>query len=219
MLSRIKSKLGAAGLAASMIALVLAMGGGAYAAKGVIITKLNQISPSVQKRLKGRTGAPGPQGPAGPQGPKGDAGARGDTGTPGTNGQDGEDGACSTSTPSCVLPSKATLTGSWEFNDINLEVIWANVSFPLQVAPDLFGGTLPEYVAAGASGGTSCPGTAADPKAAPGHICLYEDVIENAVDSGVTLYSDGRSGFIRKFEAVDSTQRSYGRGTWAVTAP
>jgi uncharacterized protein YneF (UPF0154 family) len=51
MLSLFRNRLGVPGLLA-VIALVFAMAGGAYAAKRVIITKLNQISPKVQKQLQ-----------------------------------------------------------------------------------------------------------------------------------------------------------------------
>ncbi len=216
MLSRVKHKLGTAGLIIAVVAVVLAMGSGAYAAKGVIITKLSQISPSVQKKLKGKMGPIGPQGPVGSQGLKGDPGAKGDTGARGPEGppgQDGEDGFITEP----VLPSGKTLTGTWDYNDIGLEVIWVNISFPLRVLNIT---EAPEYIAAGASSTPNCPGSAEHPEAKRGHICIYAFLEENAVDSGEEFADDAyHSGLIRKFLAVDPTARSFGRGTWAVTAP
>lgn len=87
MFSLLKNRFGAPGVV-SVIALVLAMAGGAWAAKGVIITKLNQIAPNVQKQLKGKAGAQGPQGlpgAAGAAGAKGDVGSQGSQGPPGNS--------------------------------------------------------------------------------------------------------------------------------------
>jgi hypothetical protein len=86
-----KNRFGIPGVIA-VLALVFAMAGGAWAAKGVIITKLSQIKPSVQKQLKGKRGAPGAPGApgaTGPAGPKGDAGAKGDQGPQGSPGANG----------------------------------------------------------------------------------------------------------------------------------
>lgn len=77
------------GNVAMTFALVFAMGGGAYAAKKVIITSTKQISPKVLKSLRGKAG---PIGPIGPQGPQGPAGANGKDGVPGANGKDGAPG-------------------------------------------------------------------------------------------------------------------------------
>jgi hypothetical protein len=83
MLSVLRNRFGVPGII-SVIALVLAMTGGAWAASKYIITSTKQIKPSVLKSLKGKTG---PQGPAGPQGSAGPAGAKGADGAPGANGQ------------------------------------------------------------------------------------------------------------------------------------
>jgi Collagen triple helix repeat (20 copies) len=95
MFSSARRRLGAPGVIA-IIALVLAMAGGAWAAKGgVIITKLNQISPKVRTQLKGQTGpegVAGPAGPAGPQGAKGEAGKVGNEGKAGLEGKEGKQG-------------------------------------------------------------------------------------------------------------------------------
>lgn len=61
----------------SGLALFLALGGSAVAAKHYLVTSSSQIKPSVLSKLKGKTGATGPVGPqgtGGPQGPQGPAG-------------------------------------------------------------------------------------------------------------------------------------------------
>lgn len=86
-----KERFGVPGIL-SVLALVFAMAGGAYAAKGVIITKLSQIKPSVQKQLQGKTGPQGPAGAAGAQGPEGKQGPAGKEGVEGKQGPEGKEG-------------------------------------------------------------------------------------------------------------------------------
>lgn len=68
------------------VALVFAMTGGAYAARHYVITSTKQISPSVLKKLVGKTGAKGATGPQGAAGTNGTNGTAGSNGTNGTNG-------------------------------------------------------------------------------------------------------------------------------------
>ncbi len=72
----IRRRFSPAGVVA-VLALVLAMSGGAYAAGKFLITSTKQISPKVLKSLKGATGARGPAGATGPAGPAGPAGPGG----------------------------------------------------------------------------------------------------------------------------------------------
>jgi hypothetical protein len=79
-------------MAVALIALVIALGGTAIAAKHYLITSIGQIKPAVRAKLTGRHGPAGPVGPTGPMGavgatgPKGDTGAKGDTGDTGPAG-------------------------------------------------------------------------------------------------------------------------------------
>ena len=84
---------------AATLALVLAMSGGAYAAKHYVITSTKQIKPSVLDQLHGRQG---------PRGLTGSAGAAGTAGPRGERGPQGPQGAYPT-----VLPSGQTETGVW----------------------------------------------------------------------------------------------------------
>lgn len=59
------------------MALFVALGGTAIAARHYLISSTSQIKPSVLRSLRGKTGAAGKPGPTGPQGP---AGAQGPPG-------------------------------------------------------------------------------------------------------------------------------------------
>ncbi|HEU5253085.1 MAG TPA: hypothetical protein VFU16_07160 [Solirubrobacterales bacterium] len=89
MFSRIHQKLGNAGFAISIVALVLALTGGAYAA-GKLTGKQKKEVEKIAKKAAKKTAKPGPAGPAGGPGAKGDTGAAGSNGTNGTAGANGK---------------------------------------------------------------------------------------------------------------------------------
>ena len=99
MFSLLRNRFGIPGVI-SVIALVFAMFGGAYAAsndgggKATASAKAKK-GPRGPKGPKGDTGPAGPAGPAGPQGANGKDGANGTNGAPG---KDGEDGVSATGT-------------------------------------------------------------------------------------------------------------------------
>jgi Collagen triple helix repeat (20 copies) len=79
----------------SVIALVFAMLGGAYAASDD--SGSGSKATASAKAKKGPRGPRGKAGPAGPAGPVGPAGAKGDTGAAGSNGINGKDGTAGAS--------------------------------------------------------------------------------------------------------------------------
>lgn len=107
MFSQLRSKFGIPGVI-SVIALVFAMLGGAYAAKSSednsggaanASSKEVRIVKAGKQGKQGKRGKPGPRGPAGatgpagPAGPVGATGSQGGQGSPGADGTDGADGA------------------------------------------------------------------------------------------------------------------------------
>ena len=102
MFSRLREHFGTAGLVVAIVALVAALGGGAYAATGGSGDGKATASAKGKQGPRGKTGKTGPAGPAGPAGPTGPAGpvgAKGDAGAPGSNGAPGADGKSVTGEP------------------------------------------------------------------------------------------------------------------------
>lgn len=95
MFKMLRTRFGIPGIV-SVIALVFAMTGGAFAAKKYIITSTKQIKPSVLKSLKGEEGPRGLAGTNGTNGTNGKDGAQGSAGTHGTDGTDGTNGTVGT---------------------------------------------------------------------------------------------------------------------------
>jgi hypothetical protein len=223
MLFRIKDRLGVAGFALAIIALIAAVAGTAFAAlPGLNSKQKKQVTSIAQtqakKFAKGIAGAPGPAGPAGPQGAKGDTGLKGEQGAPGKDGEDGEDGedgVCSFSIPECVLPPGATLVGHFAANGSKEETeAYATVSTGLRlpsvpearrVLPESEGGEPTE----------ECPGSLANPEAAPGFLCFYIQARHNAFVSA--LNPDTSGGYM---EVLRNEAEYFNvNGNWAVTAP
>jgi hypothetical protein len=145
MLSRIREPFGKAGLTVAVVALVMALVGGAYAAGGLTGKQKKEVK-KIAKQFAGKpgaNGAAGPQGPAGAQGPKGDTGAPGSNGTNGSNGSNGapgEAGMCSAGKPECKLVAGATLGGVWAASNPAKEAgtsltSLSAISFPVRVSP------------------------------------------------------------------------------------
>jgi len=95
MFSPLRNRFGIPGVI-SVIALVFAMLGGAYAANNSSDNGKATASAKAKKGPRGPKGATGPAGPAGAQGPTGPAGAKGDTGSAGANGTNGSIGTSGT---------------------------------------------------------------------------------------------------------------------------
>lgn len=100
---------------------------------------------------------------------------------------------------------------------------WTSVSFPLPMASAPSAADL-NFIPAGGASTANCPGTVANPQAAPGNVCVYEGANLNRnldclfkPSSGTCTLSDP-FGF-----AISITSAAAGgvmsRGSWAATAP
>lgn len=236
MFSILRSRFGAPGVI-SVVALVFAMTGGAFAAK-YIITSTKQIKPSVLKALKGKAGLQGPvgpvgpQGPAGAQGPPGANGAPGETGPKGTTGATGSTGATGATGPAGplgpTLPSGVTETGAWGNTfDANGEVT-SPISFTIPLAAEILaanvhtiaaGGTVP----AECDNGVAPAPSPANPEADGGHLCVFVGFDPVATGAPSVFKAQTLGPGASKTGAIVSrgggTATAPYWGTWAVTAP
>jgi hypothetical protein len=207
---------GKAGLIVAIVALVLALVGGAYA-KGLFTKAQEKKIAQIAKKYAGVAGPVGPQGAAGIQGTSGSPGKEGHAGQAGSPGLDGEDGACSQSNPICVLPFGATETGRWSFLTASGDPQFLEASFPLAMP------RIPsEAEIIKDSPTANCPGSFESPEAAPGHLCIYVGNLVNMAGPNFTSAYSGnearRFGWVGEYVPVDPAAEAYGYGTWAVTA-
>jgi hypothetical protein len=235
--------LGTAGFIVAIVALVAALSGTALAAlNGGEKKEVKKIATKVAKKYAGKDGKDGATGPTGPQGPagangkdgapgpEGPAGPTGKAGTNGTNGATGATGATgvtgATGTtgvtgvtgptgPTGQLPAGATLTGAWAWNSgAAAESKFVTFSFPLflKAAPTV--NYIKENGTAAVGNVANCPGTAGNPKANNGNLCIYTTAEEN-VESFSFLFPPptkyGVSGVL-SLKAAGIVA-----GTWAVT--
>jgi len=136
---RFHNRFGSAGVILGVIALILALGGTALAAKGALTSKQKKEVKKIAQKYAGKDGAPGaqgPAGPAGPAGPRGEVGPKGNTGEKGDTGEEGPEG--SPWTVGGVLPHNKTETGTWAVGSSDVAYV-TSVSFniPLEEAPEL----------------------------------------------------------------------------------
>jgi collagen triple helix repeat protein len=243
MLHRIHNRLGTAGLMVAVVALIAALGGTALGALPGLNTKQRKEVKKIATKVV-KVGPQGAQGAPGTQGAPGSAGKEGARGLQGEPGKDGEDGACSVSVPECVLPPGATLSGRWSFIGRGLETFetevggiktshtfgseeaLVSISYLLRVLPAIEF-QHQDWIGPGESSTGTCPGSYANPEAAPGHLCLYAQHMENAgegskheprLESYYNDSADRTSGYTFGF-ALQAGLQGFGDGSWAVTAP
>jgi hypothetical protein len=213
MLKRLHNRLGTAGVVVAVVALVATVAGTAFAAGGLTKKQEKQVIKIAKKYAgkNGKDGAPGAPGPKGDAGPAGAQGPKGDPGSQGPEGPQGPPGLTET-----VLPPGETETGVWSFRSKNGSAeAWVNISYPLRVEPE----PKAAWVTAGETGDPEkCPGSAANPEAEPGWLCLYAANEGNTFPNGSEYSADHTSGFILGYQVVDESQLAFGYGTWAVTA-
>ena len=218
----------------SVLALFIALGGGAYAAtqlpRNSVGTKqlrngavtLKKIARHTRTSLRGPRGATGAQGSQGSQGPKGDKGNKGDAGT---------------SVFANSIPSGTTIAGAWGGRYIAPQLAFNNsylisTSFPVkapQPLADTDVNTAPNGTVA-KDPDTTCTGSANNPTAPKGKVCIYISNSSNAGVTGFRLTNPGTTGtapgdaygfIVRILDAgtVGNTSTVAAEGTWAYTAP
>jgi collagen triple helix repeat protein len=223
MFSRFRERSGSAGLVVAVLALVVALGGSAYAAAKLSSSQKKEVV-KIAKRYAGKdgkNGAAGAPGPVGAQGPKGDTGSKGETGAPGKEGApgppgvDGEDGVCSVSEPECVMPPGATFTGVWAVQEVGASEGVSQISFPLR-----YSGAEPafHFLEEGTST-TECPGSAEEPLALAGNLCVYAAGTPFNIQFCCNLNVDDskHSGVVLRFPPENQSVEIEAHGTWAVT--
>jgi hypothetical protein len=228
MLVRIRSKLTYANVMATT-AVFIALGGGAYAA---VVLPANSVGAKQLKKnaVTGKKIATGavtganvkdgsllkadfaagqlPAGPAGAQGPKGDTGAKGDAGTQGGIGPAGP-------FPD-TLPAGKTVKGAYyEIWTAAAGGSWGSADISYVYKP----ATAPTpHVLSGATTDPNCPGTLANPQAASGHLCIYQDDLHtfNVVTGAPAAFAAQSTGIGMYAQAVNAGTVQFA-GTWALT--
>ncbi|HKT83573.1 MAG TPA: hypothetical protein VJQ84_07015 [Solirubrobacterales bacterium] len=239
MFSILKNRFGIPGVI-SVVALVFAMFGGAYAA--------TNGGASASKTVRGKQGKPGKRGPAGPQGAPGPQGPAGPAGKDGSNGSNGNNGVSATATsfggnqhgcpeggievksasPTAFvcngeagepgpllesLPKGKTLSGTWSttVGELGSAVTDISFQFPTNSAP------FPRYVKEGKEGeefAEDCPGSASEPEAKEGILCYYTTIVAGSLGAPGLLPTATFGGQI---VFGGGTAGSVAIGSWAVT--
>jgi hypothetical protein len=240
----LKEPFGKAGLTVAVLALVLAMVGGAYAAGGLTKSQEKQVT----KIAKKYAGKPGPAGPAGPAGATGGAGKEGPEGAAGKNGSAGAAGAAGAEgspwTAGGTLPSGQTETGAWSGTPPGHETAFIPISFSIPLAAPLaFHSKAEEEDTEGTNQvhfilpnkeemreeveepQTACPGTVEQPQAAKGNLCVYlgfrstssfTPAVFHKVSAAELGADTAGTGYL--IENTSAGPATFA-GTWAVTAP
>ena len=192
--------------------------------------------------LNGKDGKNGTNGTNGVNGEVGATGATGAAGATGATGATGFSGFTET------LTSNKTETGTWSLGFVSagtinatpfIEPIYLPISFPIPLAAELASTNVHYLNKAGKEvlgsigseekTSTSCTGTAANPTAAAGHLCVYTQNETTAAtffegwpavgkpSSNVTGEGAAKNGALLKTFPKAAGARAF--GTWAVTAP
>jgi hypothetical protein len=201
MFSTLRTRFGIPGVI-SVIALVFAMFGGAYAASNSSGGGKATASAKAKKGPRGPKGATGPAGPAGAQGPAGPAGAKGDAGANGANGAAGPTGptgaagakgatgaAGATGATGAAgqagfpdtLPSGKTETGYWALVGAGTSGFTGTaIGFPIPLKEGGAEGSAFAFTLTQTQneefGTSGCAGSAEKPTAPPGVLCVYTAV-------------------------------------------
>jgi hypothetical protein len=219
MRKKLTEPFGKAGLTVAILALVVAMAGGAYAAGGLTKAQEKQVT-KIAKKYAGKPGAPGATGPAGAAGGPGAAGKTGGLGPEGPEGPEGKEGAPWTA--GGTLPSGRTLKGVWNadqttvspFTELHTAVSFA---LPLAAEPTQHFIKVNEAPPAGCDGGEVLK-----PTAKPGNLCVYASA-EAGGSSFLGFSAQGSEesliGFtVNGVSVAPAGEAANFNGTWAATA-
>jgi hypothetical protein len=190
----------------------------------------------------GAAGATGPQGATGPTGKEGSQGKQGPTGPTGSAGATGPEGPegpeGSPWTAGGTLPSGETETGTWltELAEEENEVQQFEISFPIPVAGSVQPIMVPKEAVLNEEVPEGCTvagveGSAENPIAAPGNLCMYEGKattlsFEEATPIGAGFFpfkpdgsglGVGPTGVVIRLLVPEVGEFAF--GPWAVTAP
>jgi hypothetical protein len=190
---------GKAGLTVAILALVLAMGGAAFAASGSLSGKQKKEVQKIAKRYA-KAGVAGGTGAAGPAGKNGARGAEGLSGSDGVgvttaaassaecpsggikvSSASGKSKVCNGTTGFTeTLPSGKTETGVFSTGLRRGEaeyIYYEEIAFPIPLAAPIEAGHALYVTTEEQEGGTApaeCPGSVEEPTAAPGNLCFYQ---------------------------------------------
>ena len=202
---------------AATLAVVLAMSGGALAAKHYLISSTSQINPKVLKKLHGARGARGELGPNGLVGPEGVQGPQGRTGP---RGERGEAGFSALSR----LPKGATENGEFAVSTgaagAKGDVLTTALTFSIPLTAPIAEAQIEVTPV-----GTPTKNCIGPSNAARGVLCVYTSTRQNlefagASDAEAPPGTSGSGLFGASLTwKVENAGPAETTGTWSVTAP
>lgn len=228
----VREPFGTAGLIVACIAIVLALGGAAFAAAKLNSTQKKEVE-KIAKKFAGKRGATGPAGSAGSQGPAGANGSNGAKGATGAAGQKGSEGATGATGPQGepwtaggTLPSEATETGMWSIGALpagtfSFEQIPVPASFNIPLSAPL-DATHVHFIKPNEAPPAGClGGTVEEPTAEPGNFCVYAQELFFVNFFAIHRTSEEKVGadVTGALISFKGEEEGGAHGTWAVTAP
>jgi hypothetical protein len=129
--------------------------------------------------------------------------------------------------PGETLSQGATETGAWALGYVaaltSNHTVLVPISFPVPLSAPLDEEHV-HYLEAGASSTAECPGSAVEPKAAEGNLCVYFGAGREATH--LEIFNPGHAGTLEGGAATSGAALwvgvanvgAWGQGTWAVTA-
>jgi hypothetical protein len=218
-------------LVVSLLALVVALGGTAYAA--LTITGRNVKNGSLTGAdVKNRSlhavdlaADARVAGPAGPVGPAGNAGATGAAGTNGTNGTNGANGARGVAAWD-TIPSGQTVRGEFFYDTTGVGATTIDgvaINLPALAPVPLTDATANFAPGGGVStsdADATCTGDSFTPTAPPGQLCVYIAATNHITGASVRKGNLASQAVLVDIsgDATSGTDK-YLRATWAYTAP